>query len=417
MPADEASQPIAAGVGLRQHRAAIQQPPQIVGQLSRRPVAPFRLGLQCLEHHTVDVTRQSPDQPRGRGLPRGGECRRRSRPGLVCCHLPADDDARWNHDWRVTRSARGRILPTRSLPGQQLVQHRAEHVDVGGRADRLAAELFRGGVGGRQRAQPGPGRIGERMIRLQQLGDAEVEQLHLAGARHQDVRGLQVPVDDERLVRVLRGLADAAEETQAIVDGQPVRVGVRRDRRAVDVLHHQVRRALRCVAGIDQAGDVGMREAGEDVALGREAEGAVRARRASHQLQRDALLVLAVVALGQVDGAHAAVAEDVHHPPRAEADTDERIRVGPRLASASWTSRSILERVLRPVGGEHRVDLGTQTAVCAAHAVEIASALTLRQLERTLERCVEARPPVRIPGQSHDVAMADRANRTERWSR
>ena len=33
-------------------------------------------------------------------------------------------------------------------------------------------------------------------------------------------------MDDERLVRVLRGLADDAEETQAIVDGQAVRVGV-----------------------------------------------------------------------------------------------------------------------------------------------------------------------------------------------
>ena len=192
-----------------------------------------------------------------------------------------------------------------------------------------------------------------------------------------------------------------AEETQAIVDGQPVRVGVRRDRRAVDVLHHQVRRALRGVAGIDQAGDVGMREAGEDVALGREAEGAVRARRASHQLQRDTLLVLAVVALGQVDRAHATVAEDVDHAPWAEADADERIRVGRRPLGVVDQPLD-LERVLRPVGGEHRVDLGAQTAVCAAHAVEVASALTLRQLERTLERCVEARPPVRIPGQSHE---------------
>ena len=62
-----------------------------------------------------------------------------------------------------------------------------------------------------------------------------------------------------------------------------------------------------------------------------------------------------------------------------------------------------LERVLRPVGVEHRVDLGTQTAICAAHAVEVASALTFRQLERTLERCVEARPPVRIPGRGHEL--------------
>ena len=141
-----------------------------------------------------------------------------------------------------------------------------------------------------------------------------------------------------------------------------------------------------------------MREAGEDVALSREAEGAV-ARRASHQLQRDPLLVLAVVALGQVHGAHAAVAEDIDHEPWAEAHADERIRLE-RRSLGVVTSRSIFERVLRRVGREHRVDLGAQTAIYAAHAVEVTSALTFRQLERTLERCIEARPPVRIPGQA-----------------
>ena len=119
------------------------------------------------------------------------------------------------------------------------------------------------------------------------------------------------------------------------------------------------------------------------------------------QLQRDPLLVLAVVALGQVDGAHAAAAEDVDHEPWPEAHADERIRVERRLAVVHQPLD--LERVLRRVGREHRFDLGAQTAIHAAHAVEIASALTLGQLERTLECCVEARPPVRILGHSHEV--------------
>ena len=61
----------------------------------------------------------------------------------------------------------------------------------------------------------------------------------------QDVRGLEVAVDDEVLVRVLHRLADLAEQRQPRVD---VEAAARRntgDRLPFDVLHDEVRAAVR----------------------------------------------------------------------------------------------------------------------------------------------------------------------------
>ena len=52
--------------------------------------------------------------------------------------------------------------------------------------------------------------------RIEQLRDAEVEQLRRAFGRHQDVGGLQVAVHDQVLVRVLDGAADVEEQLQPL---------------------------------------------------------------------------------------------------------------------------------------------------------------------------------------------------------
>ena len=98
-------------------------------------------------------------------------------------------------------------------PVSSSYDQRAERVDIGRRRHRLAAHLFRArrtrGVIG-----PLPSRVsvGVRAARssvplVQDLGDAEVEQLDLPVGRHQRVRRLQVAMDDEVLVRVLNGVA------------------------------------------------------------------------------------------------------------------------------------------------------------------------------------------------------------------
>ena len=55
---------------------------------------------------------------------------------------------------------------------------------------------------------------------LEQLGDAEVEQLGDAVGRDQDVRGLDVAVDDQALMGVMDGVAHLAEHRQPLADRQ-----------------------------------------------------------------------------------------------------------------------------------------------------------------------------------------------------
>ena len=56
----------------------------------------------------------------------------------------------------------------------------------------------------------------------------------------------------------------------------------------------------------------GMLEPGEDLALVAEPPHPLGVEQAAHQLDRHLLLELVVVALGEVDGAHAAFAEHRH---------------------------------------------------------------------------------------------------------
>ncbi len=115
-------------------------------------------------------------------------------------------------------------------------------------------------------------------LALEQLGDAEIEQLHLAVRGHQDVRGLEVAVHDQVGVRVGDRRQHVEEQPHARLDAQAPRVAVAVDALAVDVLEHQVRLAVRRDAGVDQLRDVRVAQPGEDAALAPEALLAVAAR-------------------------------------------------------------------------------------------------------------------------------------------
>ena len=143
----------------------------------------------------------------------------------------------------------------------------------------------------------------------QQLGDAEVEQLHLAGFGDQDVGRLQVAMDHERTMGGGDRPAGAEEQLDARAQVEPVGVAVGVDRPAVHVLHREVRQPIVGDAAVEQRGDVRMRETGQDVALGEEA---IAQRRIEHgrarQLERDQPLIDAVGPAGEIHHAHAAVA-------------------------------------------------------------------------------------------------------------
>ena len=91
------------------------------------------------------------------------------------------------------------------------------------------------------------------------LGQAEVDHLgHRCAvvALDQDVRRLQVAVDDPLLVGVLHGRADLAEERQPFREAEPVLVAILGERDALDQFHHEERPAGLGRAGVEDLGDV-----------------------------------------------------------------------------------------------------------------------------------------------------------------
>ena len=135
-------------------------------------------------------------------------------------------------------------------------------VDIGCRGDLIAAYLFGAGVLGRQRTPAGAGHgeggVSRECIRVEQLGDPEVQQFDFPVVGDQDVRRLDVAMDDQVGVGVLDGLGDIEEQPQPPLDGALIRVAILRDRLAVDVFHRQPGLAVRRRAAVYQPGDVGM---------------------------------------------------------------------------------------------------------------------------------------------------------------
>ena len=122
-----------------------------------------------------------------------------------------------SHTTRAMSATRAAGDAVRPPAGEQLVEQHAQRVDVGGGGHRLAAHLLGAGVLGRHQLQPGRGRR-QRLpghLGIEQLGDAEVEQLGHAVLGDQDVGRLDVAVDDQVLVRVLHRRRPAAGRCRA----------------------------------------------------------------------------------------------------------------------------------------------------------------------------------------------------------
>src|SRR5262249_61977691 len=115
----------------------------------------------------------------------------------------------------------------RALSGEQLVEDGAERIYVGSRRYCQATRLLRAGVVRRQHSQlrPGAGRVVGN-VGIDQLGDAEVEQLRRAVGRRQDVAGLDVAMDDQVLVSELNRRADLPEGVQSLGDRKPIGVAI-----------------------------------------------------------------------------------------------------------------------------------------------------------------------------------------------
>jgi hypothetical protein len=97
--------------------------------------------------------------------------------------------------------------------------------------------------------------------------DAEVEQLGYTFSSHQDIAGLDVAMDDQVLVSVVYGGAEAAEKFQPLRDRQSVRLTIAIDGLAFDQLHHEVGKAILGCATVNESRDIRVLQTGQNLSL------------------------------------------------------------------------------------------------------------------------------------------------------
>ena len=163
-----------------------------------------------------------------------------------------------------------RAAAIRRQPGEQVIQHRAERIDVGPSVELgLAAHLLGRYVVGRAERRPDL-----RHAAVGALGLArqpEVRQLDRAVGRDENVVRLHVAVDQPGLVRAIERAGNIARD----LEGVPLReLAFRRQdvpqRVAVDELHREVVVAVG-LAGVDPLDDVDVVELGRGMGLAQEA--------------------------------------------------------------------------------------------------------------------------------------------------
>ena len=396
------------------HRMAVLIAAEVLDHHLGRGVAPVRLLPQRLQQDRVEVAAEAAAEPADGLGPRGAHVLRvhgLDRAVRLADVLREDDDgARADRlllaDDALDLGGRAPLEVVRAVAREQLVERHAEGVDVRRRRDGVAADLLGRGVLRRHHLQPGL-RLDERVlgVRLvEELRDAEVEQLGHAVGRDEDVRRLDVAVDDEVAVGVGDGLGDGAKQPQPLAEAEAALVAILRDGLAVDELHREVGLAFGRDATVEESGDVRVLEAGEDLALLQEAaEDLVAAHARPDQLERDPLLELPVGALGEVDRAHPALperADDAVRPHRLPG-FEGGLRRGPLDVldeGGGPVRRRVVEEVAGlVVGGEELFEVGAEGEVGgavggAAGRVEERRAGVRREVERVVEQRGEALP-------------------------
>jgi hypothetical protein len=196
------------------------------------------------------------------------------------------------------------------------VQQHAQPVDIGGSGDLATEELFWRRIARRQRTESGAGRIA---VFVKQLGNTEVKQLGLALRGHQDVRGLDITVHDQRMVCGFDGTADGREQKQPLAQIEPVRGTVLGDGHTGDQFDREIGRAVLGNPAIDQSRNIGMRQRGQRLPLAAKlAFFHRREQQALEHLDRDALFEVGTDAFGLEHHCHATLPDQPDQPERTD---------------------------------------------------------------------------------------------------
>ena len=214
----------------------------------------------------------------------------------------------------------------------------------------------------------------------------------MAGSRHENIRWLEVTVDDQRAVRVLHRVAHDAKQPEPRLERQTLRRAPFGDRNTVNQLHHEIGCAIGCEPAVEERRDVGMDQAGEHLALCTkplERVGVPRAR--PHQLDSHFLPIVAVGAFGAVHRAHTAAAENAQKTPRAETSAKQRIgrlTIPVPIDDESFDS----EGAVGAGGGQHRLQLVPQRDILSTRLRQEPSPCRERAGVRELEELLDPLP-------------------------
>ena len=226
----------------------------------------------------------------------------------------------------------------------------------------------------------------------EQFGDAEVEQLCIAFLRDQDIRRLDIPMDDQVAVRMSQRTEHVEHQPDARLDAQAVRGAVVIDACPLHVFQDEVRAARRGDPGVDQPRDVRMRETRQQSPFTpKPVERRGGGRIAVEELERELSLEPAVAALREPHLAHSAAADERDDGVGAHLGADLFL-IGRRDQAGLQKSLGLQSAPVRHHGAQRPGDRG----LLILEPREVAVPLRLVHVEQSVEMPLD-RFPFRIP--------------------
>jgi hypothetical protein len=234
--------------------------------------------VQCLKYHSIQITPQRVPFElwhRAATTVRSGLIRVLVRPASAAIALlqtPHDDTRRGRYlvADRVLRLYRRHFTATVGVrASEKLVKDDTERIDITLRRHLATVDLLRAGVFGcewqerhsrRRQATTSGGRIHD-------AGNPEIDQFWNALVGDQNVRGLQIAMDDAVTVRVGNGMGDLLEQGQSVGQIQTVQLDVLRDGGPRDIFHDKVGSTIVGCAPAEQPSDVVVVQIGQDLSL------------------------------------------------------------------------------------------------------------------------------------------------------
>ena len=215
----------------------------------------------------------------------------------------------------------GRSIPIeRLLAGGRLVERCAQGKQVGAPIEFFSPSLLGRHVGDRPQGASGTGQVfqgffgggGVQVAPVIDLGQPEIEQLHLACLGDEDVGRLDIAVHDAFAVGRIERVGDLDAEIEHEVDGQGLSVDAVFERLAFEVFHRQVGSAVFFADVVDGA-DIGVvqRRGGPGLAAEPVEHGKLAADLIGEKFERDEAPQAGV--LGLVDHAHSPAAKLFDH--------------------------------------------------------------------------------------------------------